>query len=261
MRLRPPAHPSVAPRPFCFFLTLLVSAALLCGCSCPLNQKSPASASAPRTLVIQRPAGAIVAEESGAGGLPVLFVHGLGGDSHVWSEQVARLRPQRSVITMDLPGHGQSEPAKNGDYSVQAMASAVGAVADALHLKRFILVGHSWGWAIVAAYAGAHPDRVAGILFADPVGDLTKLSPKEMEGFRKSVFEGDEAANIMGFFKEMLAPAAPGVAERVLATVKATAVSVFTSAWEGLFAYSPVRDLNRYPGPMLTIITPQNKES
>ena len=260
MRSRPPAHPSVTPRHFCFFLTLLATAAFLCGCSCPLSKKSPASASVPRTLVIQRPAGAIVAEESGAGGLPVLFVHGLGGDSQVWAEQVARLRPQRTVVTMDLPGHGQSVPSKNGDYSVQAMASAVGAVADALQLKRFVLVGHSWGGAIVAAYAGAHPDRVAGILFADPVGDLTKLAPKEMEGFRKGVLEGDPAANILGFFKQMLAPAAPGVADRVLATVKATPVPVFTAAWEGLFAYSPVPDLSRYPGPMLTIITPQNKE-
>ena len=260
MRSSPPVRPYVAPRHLSLFLTLLVTTAVLCGCSCPLNKKSPATASAPRTLVVQRPAGAIVAEESGAGGLPVLFVHGLGGDSHVWDEQVARLRPQRSVITMDLPGHGRSAPSNSGDCSVQAMASAVGAVADALHLKRFVLVGHSWGGAIVAAYAGAHPDRVAGILFADPVGDLTKLSPKEIEGFRKSVFEGDEAANILGFFKQMLAPAAPGVADRVLATVKATPVPVFTAAWEGLFAYSPVPDLNRYPGPMLTIITPQNKE-
>jgi len=260
MRSRPPAHPSLTPRHFFFSLTLMATTAVLCGCSCPLNKKSPAPASAPRTLVIQRPAGAIVAEESGAGGLPVLFVHGLGGDSHVWDEQVARLRPQRRVITLDLPGHGQSVPSKNGDYSVQTMASAVGAVADALHLKRFVLVGHSWGGAIAAAYAGAHPDRVAGILFADPVGDLTKLSPKEIEGFRKSVFEGDQAANILGFFKQMLVPAAPGVAERVLATVKATPVPVFTAAWEGLFAYSPVPDLSRFPGPMLTIITPQNKE-
>jgi pimeloyl-ACP methyl ester carboxylesterase len=133
-------------------------------------------------------------------------------------------------------------------------------VADALHLKRFVLVGHSWGGAIVAAYAGAHPDRVAGILFADPVGDLTKLTPKEIEGFRKSVVEGDQAANILGYFKQMLAPAAPGVADRVLATVKATPAAVFTAAWEGLFAYSPVPDLSRFPGPMLTIITPQNKE-
>jgi pimeloyl-ACP methyl ester carboxylesterase len=92
------------------------------------------------------------------------------------------------------------------------------------------------------------------------VGDLTKLSPKEIEGFRKSVSEGDQAANILGFFKQMLVPAAPGVAERVLASVKATPVPVFISAWEGLFAYSPAQDLSRYPGPMLTIITPQNKE-
>jgi pimeloyl-ACP methyl ester carboxylesterase len=260
MRSRPPAHPAVTPHQICLCLTLLASAALLCGCSCPLDKKSPAPASAPRTLVIQRPAGAIVAEESGAGGLPVLFVHGLGGDSRVWAEQVARLRPQRTVVAMGLPGHGQSAPSKSGDYSVQTMASAVGAVADALHLKRFVLVGHSWGGAIVAAYAGAHPDRVAGILFADPVGDLTKLTPKEIEGFRKSVVEGDQAANILGFFKQMLAPAAPGVADRVLATVKATPAPVFTAAWEGLFAYSPVPDLSRFPGPMLTIITPQNKE-
>ena len=257
MRLRQCARPSGL---FFSVLCLLTVAVVLAGCSCPLNTKSPAPASAPHTLVVQSPEGAIHVVDSGAGGIPVLFVHGLAGNSAVWVAQVAHLLPLRRVITMDLPGHGQSQPAKNGDYSIPAMASAVGTVADALQLKRFVLVGHSWGGAIVAAYAGAHPDRVAGVLFADPVGDLTKLSPKEIEGFRKTMLEGDQAANILGFFQKMLAPAAPGVADRVLAAVKATPVIVITSAWDGLFVFSSAQDLNRYPGPMLTIITPQNKE-
>lgn len=239
---------------------LLAAAGFLYGCACPLEKKNPASDPTPHTLVVKGPAGALHVEDGGTGGIPVLFVHGLGGDSEVWAAQLAHLRPSRRAVALDMRGHGRSDAPKDGDYSIPAMASDVAAVADALGLQRFVLVGHSWGGPIIAAYAGRHPGRVAGLLFADPAGDLTQLSPKEIEGFRKSMREGDEAANIRAFFKQMLAPAAPGVADKVLASVAKAPLSMFGAAWEGMFAYSPARDLARFGGPMLTVITAQNKE-
>lgn len=84
---------------------------------------------------------------------------------------------------------------------MEAMPGDVAAVVDALELMRFVPVGHSFGGAVVEAYAGRHPDRVAGLLFVDPIGDFSQepreriqywfdqLKPETYESFTGQWFE------------------------------------------------------------------------
>lgn len=162
---------------------------------------------------------------------------------------------------MDLRGYGESDPAKNGDYSMEAFASDVAAVADALGLQKFVLVGHSMGGAVVGAYAGKHPERVAGILFADPVGDLAML-PKEsinqwMAGFEPQRYEAFREQ----WFGEMLVTARPYTREQVMAGLRRASREVVAAAARAMAAYDPVPELKAYGGPMLTVVTAQNQES
>ena len=59
------------------------------------------------------------------------------------------------------------------------MAGDVAAVVDTLKLDRFVLVGHSMGGGVALTYAGAHPDRVAGLVLVDPIGDGKQIPPAE----------------------------------------------------------------------------------
>src|SRR3990170_241180 len=119
------------------------------------------------------PEGKLAVDDDGSGDAIVL-VHSLAGNTRHWSGQLDHLRKSRRAVALDLRGHGKSEAPRNGEYSIEAQAEDVGAVADALGLERFALVGHSMGAGVALGYAGAHPERVTHLLLADPVGDGTQ---------------------------------------------------------------------------------------
>ena len=95
-------------------------------------------------------------DDGGRGGLPVVFVHSLAGNTGHWSGQLEHLRGDRRTLAIDLRGHGRSDPARDGDYSVEAMAGDIESVVAALGLRRFVLVGHSMGGSASIEYAGRH---------------------------------------------------------------------------------------------------------
>jgi pimeloyl-ACP methyl ester carboxylesterase len=68
-------------------------------------------------------------------------------------------------VAFDLRGHGAS--AEADDYSVEAFAADVEAVADKLGLRRFVLVDHSLGTQVVIEFARRHPERVAALMLVE----------------------------------------------------------------------------------------------
>src|SRR4051794_600271 len=56
---------------------------------------------------------------------PALFVHGLGGSAHNWTDLAGALRQHLAIESLDLAGHGHSGPSATDDYSPEAHARAV----------------------------------------------------------------------------------------------------------------------------------------
>ena len=247
---------------FCGVAALLLVALVvsLACCSCFAPGKGPDPQA--RLSWVDGPQGRLRVEDGGRGDLiPVLFVHGLAADRRVWTNQVEHLRWYRRTVAFDLRGHGESELAKNGDYSMEAYASDVAAVADALGLQKFVLVGHSMGGAIIGAYAGKHPERVAGLLFDDPAGDLSKLPKESIEQWLKGFEPQNYGTFSEHWFGEMLVPARPATREQVLAGLRKTPREVVAASARAMASYDPIPALKAYGGPMLTVVTPQNEES
>lgn len=92
----------------------------------------------------------------------VVFLHGSGMDHTVWQLQTRYFAWHgRSVLAVDLPGHGRSEgPALT---TVEAMADWLFALLDAAGVERATLVGHSMGAAVALEAAGRRPDRVTAL--------------------------------------------------------------------------------------------------
>ena len=90
-------------------------------------------------------------------GPPVVLVHGITDSSADWTPLAGRLAEDHTVVTLDLRGHGQSGDA--ADYSPLAMTQDVAAVVAAAEVEAPLLVGHSLGGAVVAAYAAGAPSR------------------------------------------------------------------------------------------------------
>ena len=210
-------------------------------------------------LTLPGPAGALAIDDGGGGGLPVVFVHSLAGNSSHWAAQLEHLRPSRRAVALDLRGHGRSEPPKNGDYSIAGMAGDVAAVVDALGLDRFVLVGHSMGGGVALSYAGAHPERVAGLLLVDPIGDGKQISEADTKPLLAGLDSNYDTA-IREYWTGIGGPAG-AVRERLLADLKATPRETVVPAFRGSLQFDPAPSLTRYRGPVLSIVTPYNDQS
>ena len=88
---------------------------------------------------------ALAAESHGAGP-PLLLVHGIGGTRRIWDPVVAPLAVEHEVITVDLPGFGDSPslPADTRPDPV-ALARALGALLDGRGVATAHLAGSSLG--------------------------------------------------------------------------------------------------------------------
>jgi pimeloyl-ACP methyl ester carboxylesterase len=107
-------------------------------------------------------------EQHGTGPTLVLL-HGVGHRRQAWQPVLDLLTPHRTVITVDLPGHGDSPPLRTaGRPAVGAMAEEIFAFFDQLGLDRPHVAGNSLGGAL-ALIAGAR-GRAATVTGLSPAG-------------------------------------------------------------------------------------------
>ena len=98
-------------------------------------------------------------------GEPLLLVMGLAADTMAWAMQVPAFSARYRTIIFDNRDVGQSSMAA-GPYEITDMAQDTLALADALELESFHLVGVSMGGAIAQEVALAAPDRVRTLTLA-----------------------------------------------------------------------------------------------
>ena len=199
--------------------------------------------------------GRLSVDDGGSGGLPVLFVHGNGGNRTQWKAQLEHLRASRRAAAFDLHGMGKSAAAHDGDYSVESFADDVVSVADALGFHRFVLAGHSYGGFVVAAYAGRHPERLAGLVFADCGGDLSKTPPGELTGLRRGLEPDRYEEFTRLWFEGILARATEATKAAVMSSLRAAPREVFVGASLGIYAFPMTEAMARYKGPRLSIVS------
>lgn len=100
------------------------------------------------------------------GGRMVLLIHGLGWDHSVWRFQVAPVVERGwRVVAPDLRGMGATDKPST-QWSIGDYVADLAALVDAVGSVPVVLAGFSLGGMIAAAFAIAHPDRVAGLFVA-----------------------------------------------------------------------------------------------
>lgn len=91
---------------------------------------------------------------------PFVLLHGLTYDRRQWRpllEELRRIDPARRVLTLDLPGHGESP--RLDSYAADDVATVIRQAVVEAGLDDPVLVGHSLGGVLATAYAGSHPVR------------------------------------------------------------------------------------------------------
>ena len=187
-----------------------------------------------------------------------MFVHSLAGNSSHWAAQLEHLRPTHRAVAFDLRGHGRSEPPKNGDYSIAGMAGDIDVVVNTLSLDRFVLVGHSMGGGVALTYAGTSPERVAGLLLVDPIGDGKQISAAETQPLLAAL-DSNYDTTIREYWAGIAGPDS-AVQKRLLADLEATPRKTVVPAFRAALQFDPDPSLARYRGPILSIVTPYNDQ-
>ncbi|HEV2815963.1 MAG TPA: alpha/beta hydrolase [Allosphingosinicella sp.] len=103
-----------------------------------------------------------VAAGGARGGEAIVFLHGFPESHRTWRDVAPALAEDFFVVAPDQRGFGASDkPEGVENYRAERPVEDLVALADALDIGRFTLVGHDWGGAIAWLAALKHPDRVA----------------------------------------------------------------------------------------------------
>jgi pimeloyl-ACP methyl ester carboxylesterase len=101
-------------------------------------------------------------------GKPVIVLEaGAGNGLETWQPLFAEIAKRAPVVAYDRRGIGQSQPDRQRP-TLRRVAESLDALLQQINVAPpYVLVGHSWGGAFIRAFADAHPDEVAGMVFID----------------------------------------------------------------------------------------------
>ena len=96
----------------------------------------------------------------------MLTLHGWCGDRRFFAPQFDHFSATHRVVSVDLPGHGDSEPPS--EYSIAALATEVAELANALDLTGSVVLGHSLGAMVALELTQRAPEVVGAVVMVDP---------------------------------------------------------------------------------------------
>lgn len=132
---------------------------------------------------VDLPAGRFALLEAGAGGRPLLLVHGFGGAKEDFADHLGWLAAAGwHVVAPDLRGHGFS-PAPDDEqaYGLDRFARDQVELVDALGWDRFVLLGHSMGGMVAQLVALDHGDRLEALVLMNTGHGAFDLDPATAE--------------------------------------------------------------------------------
>jgi len=115
-------------------------------------------------------------EETGHGE-PLVLLHGIATDRHIWDMVTPLLAAERRVISVDLPGFGGSAPTGE-EFDLERVATRIARGLSAQGIRGpFDLVGHSLGGGVALTLAARRPRAVQRLVLVAPAG-LKPMSPR-----------------------------------------------------------------------------------
>jgi pimeloyl-ACP methyl ester carboxylesterase len=102
----------------------------------------------------------------GGNGRPLVLLHGLASNAHIWDFVAPRLLDQARVVAVNQRSHGLSEGPDEG-YGFEQTTADLAGVIMSLGLERPVIAGHSWGASVAVEFAARYPAVPAGLVLVD----------------------------------------------------------------------------------------------
>ena len=137
--------------------------------------------------------------ETGAGEPALLFLHYWGGSARTWNIVTSELLADFRCIAYDQRGWGHSDIPQEG-YSIRDLALDAKRIAEALHLRHYVLVGHSMGGKVAQYLASQRPEGLEGLVLVAPATPTPQNLPEPAKQAQLHAYDNREnALNAMAF--------------------------------------------------------------
>jgi esterase len=131
---------------------------------------------------------------------PIVLLHGGHQSAHSWDLVSLHLAQHYHVLALDQRGHGDSEWARDVEYTNDAMSLDAAAFLDAMGLGKPILIGHSMGGRNSMLLTRRNPARLRALVIVDVGPELSERGRAAIAGF---VQENQEFENLEHFVENV----------------------------------------------------------
>ena len=105
----------------------------------------------------------MIAYSDQGNGSPLLFIHGFCENKELWTDFERVLNHTNRVITVDLPGFGESERLIEDNTKIEDLASSVLELLENLNIPEIVIIGHSLGGYVALAMIEKKPAICKGL--------------------------------------------------------------------------------------------------
>ena len=117
---------------------------------------------------------------------PTIFMlHGNSQQAHSWDFVSLPLSENYHVIAMDQRGHGDSDWAPDGDYSLEAQQKDIDGFVDSILPSKFHLIGHSMGGRNSYIWASRHPNSLNSLVIVDTGPESASRGRNRIQTFKE----------------------------------------------------------------------------
>lgn len=178
---------------------------------------APAAAQAPTPRMVEVEGRAVRVMTAGfehlnRGQPVVVFESGAGTTIENWGTVFADVAAFAPVVAYERGGIGESEGDGEPPTPERRVEQLHALLAELEAPPLYVLVGHSWGGALIRAFAGRYPDEVAGLVYVDPT-DFTERRADELAVFAEIGLADGEAGRdvVWQYVRASISQAPPGI--------------------------------------------------
>ncbi|MBM3942134.1 MAG: alpha/beta hydrolase [SAR202 cluster bacterium] len=115
----------------------------------------------------------------------ILMLHGGSQQAHSWDFISLPLSEHYHVLALDQRGHGDSDWASDGDYTIEAHQRDIDGFVQGMKLRNFHLIGHSMGGRNSYVWASRHPKTLRSLVIVDTGPEAQHRGRNRIQNFRE----------------------------------------------------------------------------
>lgn len=187
-------------------------------------------------------------------GAPVILIHGFPFNQNIWNDFAEKLARDFRVITIDLPGFGESAQLA-GQFSIDDVGQQVTSWIKETGLQGSVLIGHSLGGYVALSVAAAEPSYISGLALFH---STALPDSEEKKQSRNKVLEFIASNGVSAFTSNFITPLFADPNSPTVAWVRSIATEASREAVTGYtVAMRDRKDrttaLKAFPGPVLFV--------